>query len=74
MLALPILVALALAVLALSSSVANARMARAQEVSPPPGAEVERLFREYERLMRLQPVRVETAPMGPQTDWTSRPC
>jgi hypothetical protein len=81
------LVALALTVLALPGSVAAGRMARAQEVSPPPGeepklprqlefddAEVERLFREYQRLTRvLEPRQVRPAPVRPRTDWTNRP-
>ena len=80
MLALPIycgcgrlLAALALAGLGLPASVAAGRPAWAQEVSQPPGAEVERLFREYERLTRIEPRQVEPSTVGRQIDWNRRP-
>ena len=78
MLALPIhrgcgrlLVALAFTGLAFPPWVATGRMAWAQKISPPPDTEIEQLFREYQRLTRLEPRRVEPVPGGRQTDWTS---
>ena len=76
-----LLVTLALTMLGLPGSVANGPMARAQEISPPPveepkmprqrefdDPEVERLFREYERLT----VRTRAATTG-QAARTNRP-
>jgi hypothetical protein len=71
-------------VLALPGSIT---IARAQEGSPPPGeqrkmrrqaefddAEVERLFREYQRLTRaLERRQVQPAPVRPRTNWDDRP-
>ena len=82
-----LLVALALTGLALPASVATGRMARAQEVGPSRSeepkmprqlefddAELERLFREYQRLTRaLEPRQVQPFPMTPRTDWSKRP-
>ena len=71
MLALPIhrgcgrlLVALAFTGLAFPAWVATGRMAWAQKISPPPDTEIEQLFREYQRLTRLEPRRVEPVPGG----------
>jgi hypothetical protein len=55
-----LLVTLPLTVLVPAASISTAQMAWAQEISPPPGedskksedADVERLFREYQRLTR----------------------
>jgi hypothetical protein len=79
MLALPnrgcgrLLVVLASTVLALPALVATGRTAWAEEISPPPDTEIERLFREYQHLTRLEPRHVEPVPGGRQTDWNKRP-
>jgi hypothetical protein len=74
-----LLVTLALTALVPAASIATARTAWAQEIGPPPGedpkkfedADVERLFREYQRLTRALERR--QARPSPRIDRKNRP-